>query len=66
MFVYFTQLFFQRNMIMAFYSRKLTSLVHVIQNYSRPFDEILYSYDATTSNNDNYCLGSTTTKDTLT
>jgi hypothetical protein len=66
MFLYFTQLLFQQNIIMAFYSRNLISLVHGMKNYARPFDEILYSYDATTTNNDNLCLGSMTTKDTPT
>ncbi len=51
---------------MAFYSRKIISLVHGLQNYSRPFDEIVYSYDVTSTNNDQLCLGSPTTKDTMT
>jgi hypothetical protein len=60
---YFTPLF-QRSLIMAFYSRNFVSLVRAIENYSRPFDEILYSYDLTT-NDDNHCHDSTSQKDTL-
>ncbi len=66
MLVYFTQLF-QRNIIMTFYSRNIILLIHDIKNYSRPFDEILYSSDSsTTTNNNGPCLGSSTTKDTFT
>ena len=52
---------------MAFYSRKMISLIHGIQNSSRPFDEILYSYDYSSSTNtDQQCLSGTSTKDRLT
>jgi len=65
MLLYFTQLFFERSVIMALNSRNFISLIHSIRNYSRPFDEIIYSYDLTT-NNDNVSLDSTSTKDTKT
>jgi hypothetical protein len=62
----FTQLLFQRSVIMAFNSRSAILLIQGIQNYSRPFDEIVYSYDSTTTKNDNLCLGSTSTKNIYT
>ncbi len=66
MLVYFTKLF-QRNIIMTFYSRNIILLIHGINNSSRPFDEILYSCDSsTTTNNNGPGLGSPTTKDTFT
>ena len=65
---YFTQLLFQRTLTMAFYIRNLGILRNGIQNNARPFEEILHSYGSSSTNNDNRCLGttSTSTKDTLT
>lgn len=68
MLLYFAILF-QRNINMAFHSRNFLSFIHGIQNYARPFDEIVYIYDATTTtNNDmnNLCVGSSSTKETVT
>jgi hypothetical protein len=62
---YFTLLFIQRNTIMTFYTRKLLSLPNGIQNYARPFEEILHSYDLTSTNNGDLCPASTPTKDAL-
>ncbi|CAF0775762.1 unnamed protein product [Adineta steineri] len=65
----FTQLLFQRNITMAFHSRKLISLIHNTQISARPFDEILYSYDSSSSSTTNYdhsCLNPTLKKDSVT
>ncbi|CAF3608108.1 unnamed protein product [Rotaria sp. Silwood1] len=63
---YFTKLLFESNFIMTLYSPNVVSLIHSIRIYSRPFDEILYTYDSKTTNNETVCLGSsTTTKDTF-
>ena len=63
---YFTQLFFPRTLIMAFYSRNF-SLVPGVQNYARPFEDIVYSYDPTsTANNVDLSFGEPPTKDKLT
>ncbi len=52
---------------MSFYSHNLVSLIHASSNYSRPFDEIVYSYGSTTAgNNDNLYADPKSTKDTLT
>ncbi len=51
---------------MAFSIRNFGYFRNGIQNYARPFEDILHSYDATSTNNDSLCLGSTPTKDTLT
>ncbi|CAF0768789.1 unnamed protein product [Adineta steineri] len=64
----FTQLLFQRNITMAFHSRKLISLIHNTQISARPFDEILYSYgsSSSTTNYDHSCLNPTLKKDSIT
>jgi len=51
---------------MAFNSPKLISLIHGIQNYARPFDEIVYSYGPVTTNDENLCSDPTSNKDPLT
>jgi hypothetical protein len=67
MLFYFTRLLFKRKIIiMAFHSRNFILLIHGVQNYARPFDEIPCSYDSNTTQDDNLCLGSTPTKDVLT
>jgi hypothetical protein len=63
---YYMQLLYQRTLIMAFSIRNFGYFRNGIQNYARPFEDILHSYDATSTNNDSLCLGSTPTKDTLT
>jgi len=49
MLIYFTYLLFQRNINMVVYSRHVISLLNGIQSNSRPFDEILFSFDSTTN-----------------
>ena len=51
---------------MAFNSNNITSFVRMIQNYSRPFDEVVYTYDSIASNNDSVCTSSTSTKHRIT
>lgn len=52
---------------MTYHTRYTDSLVRNIRIYSRPFDEILYTYDPKTSTNtDHICLGTTTTSTTPT
>lgn len=65
MLTYFTYLLSQRSILMAFHSRNIVSFINGIQNNARPFDEILFSFDATNStslNHDNDCFDSNTIK----
>lgn len=61
---YCTHLLFQRNLMMVFCANNVVSLIRTVRNYSRPFDEILYTFGSTTAD-DNVCLSSTPTKDKL-
>ncbi|CAF1322444.1 unnamed protein product [Adineta steineri] len=71
MLTFLTYLLTKRWMIMAFCSRNLVTLMNTMQNNSRPFDEILCSFDPTmdsttavTNNND--CHQQNTYDDCLT
>ncbi|UJR22905.1 hypothetical protein I4U23_025933 [Adineta vaga] len=68
---YFINLFFQRNLIMAFHSRNFVSITYNPGIHARAFDEIVSIQDLsspTTSPtvNDGFCLITTSTKDTTT
>jgi len=70
MLIYFAYLLSQRRITMVFYSRNTIKLISGIQNYARPFEEILFSFDSTTNatslNNDNDYFNSNAIKDCLT
>ena len=65
MFRYFTPIFTEFTTLMAIYPRNLVSLIHGIQTYARPFDEILYSLESGTSTNDTSCQGVQSSSDSL-
>ena len=63
MFLFFTKIIFQRQLIMIYKTRTMLSFIQATRNSSRPFDEILYSTDyssSPTTSNEPICLGSTT------
>ncbi len=70
MLTYFTCLSTRRILSMAFRSRSIVSLINGIQNNSRPFDEILFSFDSTTHttslNNDNHYFDTNPVKGSFT
>ena len=63
----FIHLFSQRNLIMLFYSRQTTSFIDATTIKSRPFDEVLMSFDLTSDStslpNDNDYFQSKTSHD---
>lgn len=56
MLTYFVNLLSRPSILMAFYSRNIVSVMNGIQNNSRPFDEILFSFDTNTTSTDSTSL----------
>lgn len=62
------ELLYETNFMMASYSHSIILFTFDIRNYSRPFDEVVYSCDltASTSANEPVCISSTATKTMVT
>lgn len=62
---YFTPILAEFTTLMAIYPRNLVSFIHGIQTNARPFDEILFSLESSTSTNDASCQGVQSASDSL-